>query len=406
MRIRGGVAAVLLGLGAIPAGAQYHAECWYRLKSPYRMTGTQPSTTQIFATMKALCKTYGVPVEVVAAICYNESNWTQFASDGYAIHNRTSCTNLYRNSASQPNPPDVGLMELAGGTAKSYDVQRLLTDYAYNLESGIKVLIGKWDTYYKYVGPSYYPGRTFDHDKMVVENWYYPLKAYNGWANLTDFSYVERIYGFMGTPPSRTSSFVWPTRPTRPAEAIPGYTLPPAKGKYITWFKAYAPGNKFVDGNGASHTASTHRGTFGETTPTGSSIAIGPYAYKSTSSTLNVRSGPGTSNAILGTLSSGQTYCVNAKNTAGDWYRISFKGGYGWCYAPYMARVTGVTGVKINTTDMNVRSGPSTTYAIVGKASPPQIYIRIGSATGWHKINYAGATTGWVYASLTSTLAF
>ena len=405
MRMRHSVAVLcVLGFSATSAPAQYHAECWYRQKSGYRVTGAQPSTAQIFATMKSVAQANGIPVEIVAAVAYNESNWTQFASDGYVLHNREACIALYRDPAARTNPPDVGLMELAGETAKQYDIPRLISDYAYNLESGIKVLLGKWDNYHKSIGPAYYPGRPFDHDKMVIENWYYPLKSYNGWANLADFAYTERIFGYMENTPARYSDHVWAVRPTRPAEAIPGYSLPPAAGKFITYFKAFHPEQKFRDGNGADHAAATHRGTFGESTPAGSTVAISPAAYRVNVSSTTVRGGPGTAYPLKGTLSSGAIYVANARHVNGTWVRVWFRENTaGWIQTSSLAP-TAATAVRFTNDYMNVRSGPASTYGRVGYGYAGEMYVRISTTDGFHKI-WWGGTTAWVGGSVAPTVS-
>jgi uncharacterized protein YraI len=389
----------LLGPAAGTARAQAHSECWYLYKSGYNVRGVQPSPAQIFSAMKNLSRTYNVPIEVIAAVCQLESGWKQYAPDGVVIHNRSSCVNLYRNASSHPNPPDVGLMQLAGATARAYDVQRLIADYTYNLEAGVKILDGKWKGFYQYYyGPMFWPGRPMDHDRMVLENWWYPLKMYNGWANLTDFTYVEIIYRHMASPVA-AADFLPGVRVTRPYEAIPSYTLPPAPGKNETYFKAWSPGNRFMDGNYANYYKSTHRGTYGENAIT----LIAPAAMRCTTATLNVRGGPGTDAAIVGTISSGMTYAANA--TSGSWHRIWFNGTYGWCHGSYLTRVTGVTGVRVTAGDLNVRSGPGTAYSVLGKVHSPEIYIQTGAATGWTKYNWSGRS-GWSSNAYLSPVAF
>jgi hypothetical protein len=54
----------------------------------------------------------------------------------------------------------------------------------------------------------------------------------------------------------------------------------------------------------------------------------------------NVRSGPGTNYARLGTLAGGQTANVLGKNAAGNWYQIEFDGDVGWVTSD-LVNVTG-----------------------------------------------------------------
>ena len=45
---------------------------------------------------------------------------------------------------------------------------------------------------------------------------------------------------------------------------------------------------------------------------------------------VNVRRGPGTNYAIVGSLDAGQSFDVIGKNPAGDWYQFSFQGQTAW----------------------------------------------------------------------------
>ncbi len=49
---------------------------------------------------------------------------------------------------------------------------------------------------------------------------------------------------------------------------------------------------------------------------------------------VNVRSGPGTTYAVLGTEEIGAKFTVTAKSAAGDWWQIDYNGQTGWVYSP------------------------------------------------------------------------
>jgi uncharacterized protein YraI len=49
--------------------------------------------------------------------------------------------------------------------------------------------------------------------------------------------------------------------------------------------------------------------------------------------TLNVRSGPGTGNPVIGVIYPGAVYLITGQQ--GDWYQIDYKGKPGWVYGPY-----------------------------------------------------------------------
>ncbi|RDY24053.1 peptidoglycan endopeptidase [Romboutsia maritimum] len=51
--------------------------------------------------------------------------------------------------------------------------------------------------------------------------------------------------------------------------------------------------------------------------------------------------------------------------------------------------------VTINTSALNIRSGPSTSYQIISKAYKGQVVQILESSNGWHKIKLPNGTTGW-----------
>ncbi len=88
--------------------------------------------------------------------------------------------------------------------------------------------------------------------------------------------------------------------------------------------------------------------------------------------------------------------------TQSGWYKIYYANNTGWCSGGYLSQVTGVTAVTINTGTLNVRTGPGTGYSIVGTASSGQKYVRITTSSGWYKIWYGGAAR-WVSGSYCTT---
>jgi len=112
--------------------------------------------------------------------------------------------------------------------------------------------------------------------------------------------------------------------------------------------------------------------------------------------TVNVRSGPGTGYGILGQVPAGHTYVGVSRS--GDWWRIYFNGSLGWTHGAYYTTLSGTTGVKVTTDTLNVRSGPSTGYAILGQIFMGQIYFWTQNAglNGWYKICWNG---GYGYVS-------
>ena len=119
-------------------------------------------------------------------------------------------------------------------------------------------------------------------------------------------------------------------------------------------------------------------------------------------STLNVRSGPGTSHAIIGSLKHGDKITVTEENNS--WYKLTYNGKTGYVSKSYVKddpvsatppATTQKTGTVNSSTGLNVRSGPGTTYSIVGGLSNGAKVTITGQSGSWYKIKY-GSTDAWV----------
>ena len=123
---------------------------------------------------------------------------------------------------------------------------------------------------------------------------------------------------------------------------------------------------------------------------------------------LNLRQGPGTSYTIIGDLANGTKVKVLSKDNG--WYKIEYNGTTGYVYGECINiiegnstqssnnTVQGKTGTVINVNEssyLNFRSGPSTSYTVIGKLSEGTTFTIISESNGWYKINYNG-TTGYV----------
>ncbi len=138
--------------------------------------------------------------------------------------------------------------------------------------------------------------------------------------------------------------------------------------------------------------------------------------------TLNVRSGAGTSNSVVTTISEGQTVSIagSAKDGAGtEWYAVTFTKN-GKSYSGYVSSVyittdggsgqtestsgayTPVQAV-VNCSSLNVRSGPGTQYSVTGQLSKGTSVTvtgedRDGSNVVWYEISF-NKSTGYVHSS-------
>jgi uncharacterized protein YgiM (DUF1202 family) len=148
-----------------------------------------------------------------------------------------------------------------------------------------------------------------------------------------------------------------------------------------------------------------------------------------TAERLNVRSGPGTQNAVVAKLTRGAQVTVTGQNTGGDWLRITLDGGgEGWIAASFASRPAGnapvaesasttataapapTGGAPIAYTTparMNIRRGPGTNYGVAASAASGTALeiLALNPAGDWYQVRMAGqADPVWVLARLTRTV--
>lgn len=142
----------------------------------------------------------------------------------------------------------------------------------------------------------------------------------------------------------------------------------------------------------------------------GTGFAIGDVVYV-TSSTLNVRSGPGTGYTIDDVLYSGDQGVIVDGPVYADgytWYQINYGAGawYGWVAGEYLGYVSsgGISvgdSVYVASASLNVRSGPGTGYSIDDVLTYGDTAVVIDGpvyADGytWYQIEYSDPLYGWV----------
>ncbi len=126
---------------------------------------------------------------------------------------------------------------------------------------------------------------------------------------------------------------------------------------------------------------------------------------------LNVRGGPGTGNAKVGTVHSGNK--LQVLDSSGDWYKVKLPSGSSGWVAGWLVEVETTqapekgTGQPSQNTEnenkkavvkgtLNVRSGPGTSNNIVARAESGDKLPIIESSGGWCKVQLPGGKTGWV----------
>lgn len=111
-----------------------------------------------------------------------------------------------------------------------------------------------------------------------------------------------------------------------------------------------------------------------------------------TSDKLNIRSGAGTSNKIIGTTSKNSVY-ISRKQSNG-WYRLESVDG--WVSGSHVKKITSFN-VKITADKLNIRKGAGTKYSVVGAITKGNTYAitDISSSGNWYKLKNG---KGWIAA--------
>lgn len=150
-------------------------------------------------------------------------------------------------------------------------------------------------------------------------------------------------------------------------------------------------------------------------------VCTGALAANVTSTTnVNVRSGPGNSYSVLTVMSKGTTTANLGQS--GGWVKVTVNGKTGYVYSKYLTgsssaststntnsgTTTTTTSVSktvyVTASSLNVRSGPGTSYSVIGGLSNGKSVSVVGTSNGWYKIQY-GSGYGYINSSYTSSSA-
>lgn len=113
-------------------------------------------------------------------------------------------------------------------------------------------------------------------------------------------------------------------------------------------------------------------------------------------STLNMRSGPGTQNAVIWELKRG--YPLQVIKRQGQWLNVrDFEGDTGWVSASLTERTPHHV---VKSRVANVRSSPSTQGRIVGKAAYGDLVRTRETRAGWVRIERSNGPNGWISKNL------
>ncbi|HVF05651.1 MAG TPA: hypothetical protein VNA20_12490 [Frankiaceae bacterium] len=217
------VAASLLGVPAVAAADPNACPAGVT-----EVRGTQPSYAQISTWLTESAAEHAVPVQVLKAIAYRESEWRQFvdtpeATDPVVISSDHVC--------------GIGIMQITADDRA--DAVLLASDARYNIDEGAKILAEKWAVSQTTPPPTGHPA----DDPHAIENWFYAACLYNGCTG--DDTYATRIQQLVADPWRRvTIAGIKPFMPiggfSHPRDDVnPSYEFPSA-------FQARLPEQDFV----------------------------------------------------------------------------------------------------------------------------------------------------------------
>lgn len=122
-----------------------------------------------------------------------------------------------------------------------------------------------------------------------------------------------------------------------------------------------------------------------------------------TTANLNMRTGPGTSYAVILIIPKGAE--VTVTDTSSTWFKVSYGGKSGYTSSSYLTATAPSSSelpVRYTTADLNLRTGPGTSYSIIlTMPKGSKVYV-LDSKYAWPKVRY-GAREGYAGPSYLST---
>lgn len=144
----------------------------------------------------------------------------------------------------------------------------------------------------------------------------------------------------------------------------------------------------------AVYTGTGTPSTGNDNTDTGSGGTTTTKTLMQATGNVNVRSGPGTNYSKLGQLKKGtQIYSTSQSN---GWAEVEYDDGTAYVSMTYLKTVSGSgsssSAYMEATANVNVRSGPSTSYSKLGQLKKGDIIPNDGTSGKWVKTTYNGQT--------------
>lgn len=141
--------------------------------------------------------------------------------------------------------------------------------------------------------------------------------------------------------------------------------------------------------------------TNGEVEPEKPSVSVNKQGVVKVNSALNMRSGPGSNYGVIGTLRNNDK--VEIIKEVDGWYEIKFNGKVGYASKSYITIVNEGSNngtdsvIKEGTvygvsTNLNVRTGPGTSYQVIGYLLSGDKVKILGEENGWYKVQFNAST--------------
>ncbi len=115
------------------------------------------------------------------------------------------------------------------------------------------------------------------------------------------------------------------------------------------------------------------------------------------SDNVNVRTEPNTTSPVYMELFKG--YPLKVEKKQGEWVQISdYEGDSGWIHSSLIGKNdTVIINAKKS---VNMRSGPSTTSAVVADVERGVIMSKVSENGKWVQVKHSTGTIGWIYSPL------
>lgn len=165
------------------------------------------------------------------------------------------------------------------------------------------------------------------------------------------------------------------------------------KGSKVEMLSAADGWAKVVYNGTTGYASTSYLTSTAPVTPTGT--------IRYTTGNLNMRTGPGTSYSIILTIPKGSQ--VEVLSSANGWANVNYGGKTGYVSTSYLTGTAPGVTVRYTTANLNMRSGPGTSYSIILTIPRGSQVEVLGSAGGWAKVNYGGRTGYVSEAYLSST---